>query len=342
MKQHVYGPKVVARLHIPEILNMIEHQEIDTLLKLSNNYNEYLIRVFCDGLELIEGCFFQFKMRNNSYHFTTDSWKEVFGIYVLCHEATLYDHAFHRDFDLRSYLNSCLKAPRPEDNLDKLSTGYLKRDPCIFHWTVTQHPRKGGHSQIDQAEVHLMYILHDKFKINWTNYFVSRIFVVRDCNKGSSLCYISMIAKILKHFCISVQNLQYISLGQAQEFKKSTMTHMEYHWYNGLKVYFNKTKGSGRVVYSYDDPAEFGIVNAKEQQVEEQVHHVDIDMVDTHHDDDHHAWLRDEVQHEDPQGWGQWRHNSWTQHGTSYGHDSSVDLSGKEYSIITLLEKNVC
>lgn len=42
-----------------------------------------------------------------------------------------------------------------------------------------------------------------------------------------------------------------------------------------------------------------------EQQVKEQVHHVDTDMIDTHHDDDHY-WLCDEEQHEDPHGWGQW------------------------------------
>lgn len=51
MKQHIYDPKVLAQLHIPKILNMIEHQEIDTLLKLSNKYNEYSTRVFYDGLE---------------------------------------------------------------------------------------------------------------------------------------------------------------------------------------------------------------------------------------------------------------------------------------------------
>lgn len=46
-------------------------------------------------------------------------------------------------------------------------------------------------------------------------------------------------------------------------------------------------KGSSKVICNYDDPTQFGIGFIDEQQVEEQVHHVDTDMVDTNHDDDH-------------------------------------------------------
>lgn len=108
------------------------------------------------------------------------------------------------------------KAPR-YDSFRKFSMGYLKRKPRIFHWIITHvlRPRIWGHSRIGQAEVHLVYILQSKFKINWPNYFMSRMFAVRDCNKGSSLCYISLIAKILKDFHIGVPNFQCISPGQA-------------------------------------------------------------------------------------------------------------------------------
>ena len=125
------------------------------------------------------------------------------------------------------------------------------------------------------------------------------MFSVKDCNRGSSLCYILTITNILKHFCIGVPNLQYISPGQAQEFNKSTMTHMGYHWYNYLKVYFNKIKGPSKVIYNYDDPDEFRTTNVEEQYVEDQAHHVDTNMDDTHHDDDC-AWLYDTEKHEEP------------------------------------------
>lgn len=44
------------------------------------------------------------------------------------------------------------------------------------------------------------------------------------------------------------------------------------------------------------------------------------------------------MEHEHPQGWGQWKQNSWIQHGTTYGHYSGVGSSGEESSILTLLE----
>lgn len=46
-----------------------------------------------------------------------------------------------------------------------------------------------------------------------------------------------------------------------QEFNMSTMRHMGYHWDDNFKVYFYKMKGSGMVIYNYDDPAEFGTIN---------------------------------------------------------------------------------
>lgn len=114
------------------IQNLMEHQEINKFLKVSTYYNEDLTKVFYDGLKSREGSTFRFKMRNNSYHFTGDSWREVFGIFVLSHQVILSGHAFHPNFDWKSNLNSCLKAPRPNDNFDKLSTGSLKKDPRIL------------------------------------------------------------------------------------------------------------------------------------------------------------------------------------------------------------------
>lgn len=77
---------------------------------------------------------------------------------------------------------------------------------------------------------------------------MSRMFVVSDCNKWSSLYYASMISKILKLFCIGVPNILCIYLGQAQEFDKSTVSNMGYHSDDTLKVYFYHVKGCGKVI----------------------------------------------------------------------------------------------
>lgn len=52
-----------------------------------------------------------------------------------------------------------------------------------------------------------MYILENKMLIYWPYYFVYRMFTVRECNRGSSLCYSLMISKMLKHFHIGSQEL---------------------------------------------------------------------------------------------------------------------------------------
>lgn len=115
-----------------------------------------------------------------------------------------------------------------------------------------------------------------------------------------------MIAKILKHFRIGVSNLRYISLSQTQEFNKSTMTNMSYHWDNVNKVYFYQMKGFGKIIYNYDDSNEFVTINVEEKLVDDQDHHMDAKMADIIHVEDE-AWLHDETyrQNEDPQGLNQ-------------------------------------
>lgn len=50
---------------------------------------------------------------------------------------------------------------------------------------------------------------------------------------------------------------------------------MGYHWDNNLKDYFYRMKGSGKVIYNYDSPAEFGPVIVEEQPGKDPYHHLD-------------------------------------------------------------------
>lgn len=124
-------------LHIPEIVDLIVHQEINNLLSVFTDYNEDLIRVFYDGLQSSQGYSFHFKMGKHSYHITQDMWVKVFGISILSLPNTLSDHSYHPYFDLNNYLNLCLKAQRPDDCVDIVSAGSLKRNPRILHCIVT-------------------------------------------------------------------------------------------------------------------------------------------------------------------------------------------------------------
>lgn len=64
------------------------------------------------------------------------------------------------------------------------------------------------------------------------------------------------------------------------------MSNMRYHWYDTLKAYFYRMKRFGKVIYNYDDPAEFGLVIDEEQPVKDPHPHVDMDMANNHHEDD--------------------------------------------------------
>lgn len=121
--------------------------------------------------------------------------------------------------------------------------------------------------RLDQDEVHLMYLLQHKIHINWKDYCMAQTFVVRECNRGSSLCYALMIEKLLRHFDIGVPNLPCISPGQSHEFNMTTMRHLGYHWDTKLKVCFYKMKGFSKVIYNYDDLDEFGTNFVDEQHV---------------------------------------------------------------------------
>lgn len=55
---------------------------------------------------------------------------------------------------------------------------------------------------------------------------------------------------------IGVPNIPCISPSQSQEFNMTIIRHVGYYWDDTLKVYFYKMKGSGKVIYNYDDPTE--------------------------------------------------------------------------------------
>lgn len=58
---------MVATLHIPKIEELMKHQKINEILKVSTDYIEDLIRIFYVGLEEKNGATFHFSQQ---YHVT--------------------------------------------------------------------------------------------------------------------------------------------------------------------------------------------------------------------------------------------------------------------------------
>ena len=102
-----------------------------------------------------------------------------FGRTVLksCH-----DQSFDTDFKEEAFLASILKLERPLGENEHITTGAIKSIPRMLHWIVSHilRPRSGGHSRLDRADIHLLHILQNKVALNWPNYFVKRMFLMRN------------------------------------------------------------------------------------------------------------------------------------------------------------------
>lgn len=111
---------------------------------------------------------------------TYDLWKSLFGITVVDVDdgdevdPLVKDTNTHIHFKWNTHVNELLKAPHADDCYDPITTGQLKRVPRTLLWLVSHvlHPKNGGFSRFDFAEIHLVYILLNKIKINWEHYFV--------------------------------------------------------------------------------------------------------------------------------------------------------------------------
>lgn len=206
MKQYVWKSIGVGCLDIPEVASHIAHQQIDYFLKLAQDYNEDLIRVFYYRLHDMRGPCFKFTIGNIVYELKDDLWKSLFDIIVVDGDddddeagPLVMDTNTRIHFKWNIHVNEMLKSPPVDDCYDHIPTGQLKIVPWILLWLISHvlRPKNGGFSRIDFAQIDLVYIILNEFKINWAHYFVSRMFAIKECNKGTSFCYVSMITKIL-------------------------------------------------------------------------------------------------------------------------------------------------
>ena len=98
-------------------------------------------------------------------------------------------------------------------------------------------PRQGGYSRVDNVEVHLVYVLKHKIKVNWPYYIASRIFALKESGRGTALCYPSFIQSVLCRENVFVQGIPYKSITVHQEFCQKTLSLMGYTWDRSARIY---------------------------------------------------------------------------------------------------------
>lgn len=100
-----------------------------------------------------------------------DSRESLFGIIMVSAdvEPLVKDTNLHQDFKWSIHLNELLKAPRSDDCVKIITIGQLKMVPRVFLKLVSHVlcPKNGGYSRIDNAEIHLIYIILNRIRINW-------------------------------------------------------------------------------------------------------------------------------------------------------------------------------
>lgn len=206
-----------------------------------------------------QGSCFSFLIGNKAYQFTNDLWKTLLDITMGDSDEEnevdllVINLHTHVNFDWSVHVNELLKVSRVEDCYDPITIGQLKMVPRILLWVVshTLQPKNGDFSRIDNADIHLVYILLHKVKINWPHYFVSHMFSIKKWNNGTSFFYPYMIAKILNYFDIALPNLTYKSPSSSQEFSHHTLINMNYFWDANRRVCYLRLSKHGRKVYNF-------------------------------------------------------------------------------------------
>lgn len=241
VKQYVYFPLVVERMRIPDVVERLNVQRIDLFLECTTKYNEDLVKLFYTDVVGNFECYeFKYNIGNRVLEVNDDVWKSLFKISPLSSpdDLKITDNVFAPNYEFKFALNSMLKRPYSDNVvasnlfLTSATTGLLKHVDRILHWVVLHiiRPKMGGYSRVYKAEVHLIYVLKHKVKVNWPHYIASMIFALKESGRGIALCYPSFIQSILNRAEVFVARIQCTFVSTNQESCQKSLSLMGYIW----------------------------------------------------------------------------------------------------------------
>src|SRR3954468_10347660 len=111
VKQYIFNQHVAKNMHIPEVVSLIEHQNIHPLLECATPYCENNVRALYAGFTREAGCNFRFKMGSRSHIVDKRAWISIFGLTLLGDELRIEDGDFPANYDHIAYMISILKDP---------------------------------------------------------------------------------------------------------------------------------------------------------------------------------------------------------------------------------------
>ncbi|KAK2456511.1 hypothetical protein QL285_003871 [Trifolium repens] len=221
----------LRNLHLNDIAEIIENEQLDSFCDLQTSYNETVVRIFYAGLQERNGAEFEFRWKNKTYKFTADMWFELFGMStgsrITGENLLAYSEISQVDYDSNVFISSITR----NGNIpETMGTGKLNVNARVIYWIVSHILRpKSASSRMDKKDIDLMFLLMEDGKVDWPFYIVSRMFDLRNSSRDQSFGYCSMIASILKKFKIGQKlPIEYTKLGRMQKFSETQMSKMNW------------------------------------------------------------------------------------------------------------------
>jgi hypothetical protein len=223
--------ETLKNLHLNDIAEILENEQLDTFCDLQTKYNDTLVRIFYAGLQERNGAEFEFCWGRKVYKFTANMWFDLFGMStgnrITGEDLLAYSETSQVDYDSNVFISSITR----NGNIpETMGTGKLSVNARVVYWIVSHILRpKSASSRMDRKDIDLMFLLMEDRKVDWPFYIVSRMFDLRNSSRDQSFGYCSLIASILKKFKVG-QNLpiEYTTLGRLQKFSETQMAKMNW------------------------------------------------------------------------------------------------------------------
>ncbi|KAK2402816.1 hypothetical protein QL285_052304 [Trifolium repens] len=223
--------ETLKNLHLNDIAEILENEQLDTFCDLQTKYNDTLVRIFYAGLQERNGAEFEFCWGRKVYKFTVNMWFDLFGMStgnrITGEDLLAYSETSQFDYDSNVFISSITR----NGNIpETMGTEKLSVNARVVYWIVSHILRpKSASSRMDRKDIDLMFLLMEDRKVDWPFYIVSRMFDLRNSSRDKSFGYCSLIASILKKFKVG-QNLpiEYTTLGRLQKFSETQMAKMNW------------------------------------------------------------------------------------------------------------------
>ncbi|KAK2375253.1 hypothetical protein QL285_076155 [Trifolium repens] len=231
LPQNSVNIDTLRNLHLNDIAEIIETEQLDSFCDLQTKYNETLVRIFYVGLQERNGAEFEFCWGRKVYKFTANMWFDLFGMStgnrITGEDLLAYSETSQVDYDSNVFISSITR----NGNIpETMGTGKLSVNARVVYCIVSHILRpKSASSRMDKKDIDLMFLLMEDGKVDWPFYIVSRMFDLRNSSRDQSFGYCSMIASILKKFKIGQKlSIEYTTLGKLQKFSETQMSKMNW------------------------------------------------------------------------------------------------------------------